>query len=162
MGHDIGCHTFSHYRLDQGSAEEMERDAVRNIRALEQILDGKRIEHFSYPFGQISFQAKRLLSGHYKTMRSSRPGINLARSDLYLLRAASIYAPSFDIEAIDSLIKRTVRRGGWLIFYTHGVDENPDSYSCTPEQLNRVIDRSKVSGARILPVSDAFETINQA
>lgn len=158
-GHDIACHTYSHYRLEEGSARAMERDSMRNTATLGSLLGGKKIEHFSYPFGQVSFAAKRLLSRHYKTMRSSRPGINSNLSDLYLLRAISIYNPTFNRGSIQSAIDTVVANGGWLIFYTHGVDESPDAYSCTPEQLDWVLARSMESGARMLPVSTAYELI---
>ena len=161
-GHDIGCHTYSHYRLSQGSAEEMARDADRNVQTLSAWLGGKPIEHFSYPFGQLSFKSKKLLSPHYKTMRSSRPGINQKGADLYLLRGTSIYNPSFDKSAIQRIIDETVISGGWLVLYTHGVDDNPGDYDCTPQQLEWVLEQAVASGARLLPVADAYDVINSA
>lgn len=159
-GHDIACHTYSHYRLDQGSAEEMERDAEQNINTLSSWIEGKPIQHFSYPFGLVSFKAKKLLSKHYKTMRSSRPGINTDPSDLYLLRATSIYNPSFNRSSMAELISTTVRQGGWLVLYTHGVDGNPGAYDCTPEQLDWVLGQAVNSGARILPIADAYDIVS--
>jgi peptidoglycan/xylan/chitin deacetylase (PgdA/CDA1 family) len=159
MGHDIACHTYSHYRLEQGSAEQMQRDAEKNIQALSKLLGDKPIEHFSYPFGQVSFKAKRLLSPHYKTMRGSRPGINLKNIDLYLLRAISVYNPIFNQPVLTKIIERAVHNGGWLIFYTHGVEDNPDRYDCTPEQLAWVLSEAVKSGAHILSVADAYNLI---
>jgi peptidoglycan/xylan/chitin deacetylase (PgdA/CDA1 family) len=160
-GHDIACHTYSHYRLEQGSAEQMERDAVKNIQTLSTLIGGKPIEHFSYPFGQFSFNAKRLLSQHYKTMRSARPGINLKKTDLYLLRAISIHNQLFNKSAISEIIKDVVKGGGWLIFYTHGVENNPGRYDCTPKQLDWVLAEAAKSDALILPVADAYKAIKQ-
>jgi peptidoglycan/xylan/chitin deacetylase (PgdA/CDA1 family) len=159
-GHDIGCHTYSHYKLNQGNAEKMELDAIKNIEILSSWIGGKPIEHFSYPFGQVSFKAKKLLSKHYKTMRSSRPGINTKSTDLYLLRATSIYNPSFSRSSLKTIIDETIEKGGWLILYTHGVDDNPDQYDCTPEQLDWVLEQASASEARILPVADAYQLIH--
>ena len=105
-GHDISCHTYSHYMLDKGTAQGLARDAQRNVRELCELLNCASIDHFSYPFGQVGFNVKRLLANNYKTMRSSRPGINQLTTDLYLLRAISIYNPTFDKKAIKLIIKK--------------------------------------------------------
>ena len=161
-GHHIACHTYSHYVLEQGTAEQMEQDAVKNIQALSNMIGGKPIEHFSYPFGQVSFKAKQLLSKHYKTMRSSRPGVNLKSTDLYLLRATSIYHPTFSESSIKKAIDAAVSSGGWLVFYTHGVEGHPGRYDCTPEQLDWVISESVKSDAHILPVADSYNLITNS
>jgi peptidoglycan/xylan/chitin deacetylase (PgdA/CDA1 family) len=162
QGHDIGCHTYSHYRLNLGSADEMMLDAEKNLQTLSRWLDGKPIEHFSYPFGLVSLKAKKLLSKHYKTMRSSRPGINSKRTDFNLLRATSIYNPSFNESSMLEIITDTVERGGWLVLYTHGVDNIPAPYDCTPSQLDWVLEKAVASGAQILPVAKAYEVISNA
>jgi len=161
-GHDIACHTYSHYSLLSGTPEELEQDAIINTKRLSSILQSLPVEHFSYPYGQVSFKAKKLLSRHYKTMRSSRPGINTNTSDLYLLRAESIYNPTFSKKHIQQLIKSTERDGGWLIFYTHGVTGDPDAYSCTPEQFEWVTNQCRNSSAWILPISDAYQHVISA
>ena len=158
-GHNIACHTYSHYMLDSGSPEGLERDAYKNIEALKSILGPVPIEHFSYPFGQVNFKTKKLLSKYYKSMRSSRPGINLSPTDLNLLRATSIYNPTFNKAHIIKLIKTTEQYGGWLIFYTHGVEDFPDNYSCTPVQFEWLIKQCSKSTAQLLTVSDACNTI---
>ncbi len=155
-GHDIACHTYSHYALDDGNANDLALDSAKNIESLGSIIGPDSIEHFSYPFGQVNFKAKKLLSKKYKTMRSSRPGINLGLTDLYLLRATSIYNPSFNKGSIKAVIEKAQRHGGWLIFYTHGVADEPDNYSCTPDQLEWVIQQCKKSDAEILSIADAY------
>lgn len=158
-GHNIACHTYSHYMLDTGSAEELERDARKNVRELKSILGPVSIEHFSYPFGQVNFKTKKLLSKYYKSMRSSQPGINLSPTDLYLLRATNIYNPTFNKAHIKQLINTAEQYGGWLIFYTHGVESSPDDYSCTPMQFEWLIKQCVKSTAQILPISEAYNAI---
>jgi peptidoglycan/xylan/chitin deacetylase (PgdA/CDA1 family) len=155
-GHDIGCHTYSHYMLDRGLADSLALDAQRNVRELCGLLNASSIDHFSYPFGQVNFTAKKLLAKRYRTMRSSRPGINQRSTDMYLLRANSVYDSTFNKEKLRQVIEEAERSRGWLIFYTHGVMHNPDAYSCTPEQLEWLIKQCKLSSARILTVSEAY------
>jgi len=159
QGHHIACHTYSHYRLSTGSVDGLVADAQRNVALLEELLDGHRIRHFSYPFGEVSFPLKRRLSSGYDTLRSSRPGINAGTTDLNLLRAISIYDPLFDRALILDTISHAVRAGGWLIFYTHGVHDRPDSFSCTPSQLAWVIDQCMQQEMLLLPVSSAYEAV---
>jgi len=158
-GHDIACHTYSHYMLNSGNANEMVMDSKKNVQSLQNILQGKKIKHFSYPYGQVSFKAKRLLSNYYKTMRSTRAGINSGNADLNFLLAVSIYSHNFDKEKIISLINQAVEKGGWLIFYTHSVNSTPNNYSCTPEQLDWVISQAANSGANLFSIAKAYDVI---
>ena len=159
QGHHIACHTYSHYRLDSGSVDGLVTDARKNAALLEKLLGGYPVRHFSYPFGQVSFRLKCRLSPAYDTLRSSRPGINLGKADLNLLRATSIYNPTFSRISMLGIIEKAARLGGWLIFYTHGVGEMPDDYSCTPEQLAWVIGECMSRDMSIMPVSSAHAAI---
>ncbi|HYQ71053.1 MAG TPA: polysaccharide deacetylase family protein [Gammaproteobacteria bacterium] len=161
QGHHIACHTFSHYRLEDGSVDGLITDARRNVALLEELLGKKPVRHFSYPFGQVNFELKCRLSPAYDTLRSSRPGINLGISDLNLLRATSIYNPTFSRTSMLGVIEKAARSGGWLIFYTHGVDDTPDDYSCTPEQLAWVIWQCASRDMLILPISSAHAAISE-
>lgn len=154
-GHEIGCHTYSHYRLDAGSARGLVADADRNVAALRGLLGDVPVRNFSYPFGQVNFELKRRLTDRYQTMRSSRPGVNARATDLSLLLATSIYDGRFSTEAMNEVIAQARREGGWLVFYTHGVSAAPGAYDCTPEQLAWVIERCLESGFRLLPIADA-------
>lgn len=161
LGHNIACHTYEHYMLDAGSAQELAADSKKNVASLKKLLGLEQIEHFSYPFGQVNFSLKKMLAKEYKTMRSSRPGINLKKTDLNLLKATSIYSPSFNKKNLQKLIEQTIAEHGWLILYTHGVNEHPDNYSCTPEQLAWVVDECRKSSAKILSISDAYQYLTE-
>ena len=158
-GHDIACHTYSHYMLKTGTAKDLAHDADKNVRKLKALLGTTSIEHFSYPFGQVNFKEKKLLANSYKTMRSSRPGINTSKTDMHLLRATSIYNPTFEKNKLIKIIEDAERQRGWLIFYTHGVNNKPDAYSCKTEQLQWVIQQCLASSFRILPISEAYSCI---
>ena len=64
-GHEVACHTYSHYRLSEGSASGLRRDAERNRRLLSEMTKEKFPRNFSFPFGEVSFEAKRKLAPHY-------------------------------------------------------------------------------------------------
>jgi peptidoglycan/xylan/chitin deacetylase (PgdA/CDA1 family) len=158
-GHDIACHTYSHYMLDSGTADELELDAQRNVRELCALLDLSSIEHFAYPYGRVNFTLKKLLAKNYKTMRSTLPGINQKSTDMYLLRANGISNHTFNKVIIRQMIKDAEHTGGWLIFYAHGVKYQPDAHSCSSEQFEWLIRECKSSSAQILTISEAYSTI---
>lgn len=156
-GHHIGCHTYTHYRLSSGSSSGLYWDALKNRLELSKVLGGTPIEHFAYPFGEVSFRAKRLLEKRYKTMRTVRPGINADRVDLNHLRAVRIVAGDVNRNWIQRLIELNVRRTGWLIFYTHGVELEPGPWDCSPDQLSWVIESCQRVGGEICTVAEAYE-----
>lgn len=158
-GHHIACHTYSHFFLEKDNAHEFVLDADKNINRLHSILGPAPIEHFSYPFGKVNFIAKKLLAKTYKTMRSTRPGINKSLTDMFLLRATRLYNEKFDKNLLIDIIRKTERSGGWLIFYTHGVEKNPDEYSCTSEQFKWILQACIASSAEILPIDQAYNKI---
>lgn len=156
QGHHIGCHTFSHYSLDRGSARGLADDATQNRSVLNAAL-GAEVDAFSYPFGEVSLAAKRLLRDRYSTLRSNRPGINRGRIDLSFLRSEQIYSRSLDRARIDALISDCARSGGWLIFYTHGIEPDPGPWDATPEDLRWLVERCRAASDNVLSVRDALD-----
>ena len=132
-GHEIGCHTFSHYRLATGSARGLVRDAIRNKNALGRLIGEKNVSSFSFPFGEVSLSAKRALRGEYDSLRSSRPGINRRTIDLACLRSFSVQRDVVSVPIISAWLDDLQEKGGWAIFYTHGVSRNPGYYDVRPE-----------------------------
>ncbi|MDH4283307.1 MAG: polysaccharide deacetylase family protein, partial [Myxococcales bacterium] len=122
-GFDIACHTFSHYSLDGGTSKGLALDAARNRLAFERELRVGRPRDFSYPFGEVSVSAKRLIGQSYATARGVYPGVNRVGSDLLLLRANPLFSTSADWEATKRMLDETTETSGWVIFYTHGVVE---------------------------------------
>lgn len=153
-GHTIGCHTWSHYSLHRGSVAGLVADARRNSKELASIL-GCRIDHFAYPFGEVSLRAKREMAQSYLTLRGIRPGVNSGTIDLNLIRAIPIYTEVFSEKYILSVIKRAAKLRGWILFYTHGVTERPEQYDSTLRQLRSVVKFAQEEGFRIVPVAEA-------
>jgi peptidoglycan/xylan/chitin deacetylase (PgdA/CDA1 family) len=160
-GHHIGCHTFTHYSLREGSAEGLYEDALAGKRALEPLVGGPSAEHVSCPYGAVSLRAKTLLRDVFATMRTSAPGINVGRVDLTYLRAENLYSRGLglDLDKVRRRVQSIGRRGGWLIFYTHGVSNNPGRYDTSSEDFRRTVEIVMESGAPVLPVPDALRRL---
>lgn len=145
-GFDIGCHTYSHYSLYAGTAGGVAEDTARNRAAFSADFNIAPPRDYSYPFGEVTVAAKRVLGAHYATMRSIYPGVNARGSDLLLLRANPVYSRSIQWAEIGRLLRQAVRHSGWLIFYTHGIEPAPDEWGCTAEDLDRLLHECKQAG----------------
>ena len=154
-GHEIGCHTFSHYRLSSGSTDEMARDTARNRAALAPILEGVAPQSFSFPFGHLSFAAKDRLAPHYNTLRSTRHGVNAGRIDLNCLKAVPLYEGQTTEAVIDGWLDRAEESRGWLLLYTHGVTEAPGRFDISPRLFESLLNRCRARGWPMLPVAQA-------
>jgi len=154
-GHELGCHTFSHLSCSLNSVRTIEADLTKNQAELHKVLPGYQLYQFAYPYGHVSVRAKRIAGHFFCSSRSTYPGINTAGSDLNLLLAARLYSrtPSPHIR---SLISEAVANCGWLIFYTHDVEQHPSPYGCTPQYLEDAVKCALDSGATILTVGQAL------
>jgi len=145
--------------LFAGTPEALRADAERNRTYLQSVLQSNVIEHFSFPFGEVSLTAKRTLLEDYRSLRSIYPGVNRGRVDLGLLRANSIYSATFEQARFERLVELAVRSHGWLILYTHGVCESPDKWSCTPRTVRLTVDHCLRAGMTPMSVSDVCREI---
>ncbi len=160
-GHQIGCHTLTHYSLRNGTPAGLYEDAVAGKRALESLLAGAPADHFAYPYGAVSVRAKALLQRAFTTMRTSTPGINAGRVDLSYLRAENLYSreSGLDLDRVRRRVQATAEGGGWLIFYTHGVSDDGDDYDTTRQDFRRAVEIVMESGLPVLPVARAVASI---
>ena len=159
-GHEIGCHTYSHYALHKGNSRDLYFDALKGKQALENIVGTGNVNNFSYPFGEISYLAKEKLQSLFSSMRTSTGGINKGRVDLNYLRAEHLYFNRQDMERIKRMISEVTEIGGWLIFYTHGVLHQPKAYDSSIVQFSEVVDEALNSGSLIEPVHKALQIIH--
>jgi hypothetical protein len=84
---------------------------------------------------------------------------NSGITDLNYLCAFFLEKSRDNPEAVKSLIDQNARARGWLIFATHDVCERPSPYGCTSEFFEQVVRWAVDSGACILPVVRALETL---
>ena len=152
-GHEIACHTYSHRNCAQSEKGLLQAEVRDNAGALAPIVDGKGMTSFSYPFGAVSPQARAVMGRSFSSCRGIQPGINERIPDYAELRANKIYATQFDQAKLRDLIDMNFALGGWLIFYTHDVEDSPSAFGCTQAQLETVVEYA-ARRMPVLPVRD--------
>jgi peptidoglycan/xylan/chitin deacetylase (PgdA/CDA1 family) len=154
-GHELGSHTFGHLSCRSTSLAGFEADVLKGKRAVEQLTGGNQPHTFSYPFGHVTWRAKKSIGALVTSCRGIMPGINESVVDLNLLQANSLYSRSFDPDAIDRLLQLNNRRHGWLLFYTHDIADGPSAFGCRRAEFEIAVKMACQSGAHILPVGQA-------
>jgi peptidoglycan/xylan/chitin deacetylase (PgdA/CDA1 family) len=155
-GHELGCHTYSHQSVLTTSRAALNADLDRNREVLLEASGAESLVSFAYPFGEVSWSAKAEISRRFGAARGVRQGINGGILDLSELRAVPIYSAYFSDDAVRALLRRTVRSRGWLIFYTHDVQDSPGTWGCTPDQFARVLELVLAARIEVLPVRSAL------
>src|SRR2546422_645712 len=159
VGHEIGSHTFSHVSVGSLSRRALAIETMRSIEVLQSMTGRSAVDHFAYPYGEITLSAKRWLARSFVTMRSIFPGVNVGRIDFSALRAVPLYQRAIDEEQIDRWICRNLSSAGWLIFYTHDVSETPSPYGVSTALFEAAVSKAVASGARVLNVEQACRVI---
>lgn len=154
-GHELGSHTFSHLSSRRTPYAAFADDVFKGRAALREMCKVEDSGNFAYPYGEATAYAKGKLGPTLTSCRGTIHGINFPAADLNLLRANPLYGGDEIVPTAETLIDSVVRRGGWLIFYTHDVQERPSHYGCTPSALRKVVEAVRNKGARILTVAQA-------
>jgi peptidoglycan/xylan/chitin deacetylase (PgdA/CDA1 family) len=158
-GHEIGCHTFSHVRVDALDAAAVDEECERNAAALGALCPGLEMTNFCYPFGRVSLPRKRQLGRRFDTCRGIYEGINAGIADLALLRVVELYDRTLTPEKLKRVLRETRERNGWLIFYTHDVAETPSWIGCSPRRLRETIAAVQAENMRCLTIRDGLAAI---
>ena len=140
-GHEVACHTFSHLDCGQADRTTITADVDRNGVALA-MRGAPDPVSFAYPYGDVSFAAKKALGGRFKTLRTVQAGLVTNGADANQLPAVGIEGEDGEARAL-RWMDEAVRRKAWLILYTHDVAEAPSAWGCTPEALARLAERAK-------------------
>lgn len=89
-GFEVGSHGATHRYLDDLSPSDLRAEVVGSRDRLEQWL-GTRVQHFSCPGGRYDARARALVrESGYRSMATSRLGLNPAGGDPYALRREPI------------------------------------------------------------------------
>lgn len=146
QGHELGCHTYDHLYFKQvNDYNQILEDALKNQTVLEESGLGVKFENFAYPFGAQTYNAKKVVSGFYNTCRgiyygkNLSKGVNVGKADLNNLLAINLYEEFNKLSNIYSLLEEFSNNGGWLIFYTHDVNEDYSQYGCSPDFFESVL-----------------------
>ncbi len=158
-GHEIACHTYSHTPVVGISRQELAGDLDRNRCFLQGIVGNVPVRNFAYPYGDISFAAKRYLGERYDSCRATIPGVNADVADLGVLKCNALEQASIGRQGISHLITETVRRNGWLLFASHDVNDAPSPYGIRPDLLTFALRSALAAGCRLVTVAQALRIL---
>jgi peptidoglycan/xylan/chitin deacetylase (PgdA/CDA1 family) len=159
-GHELGCHSYSHIHFFKTkNTDKIKEDLITNQSILKELRLNTSFESFSYPYGEQTIISKKVVSGMYKSCRGTDNGINYGKVDLNSLRSVKLYEKKSSLEDIDSLLDQFDNKGGWLIFYTHDVQENFSAGGCSPEYLEAVVKKSIEHGFEIKSIKQAVSSL---
>jgi peptidoglycan/xylan/chitin deacetylase (PgdA/CDA1 family) len=161
-GHEIGCHTFSHPRVDQIDTRALEEECSRNRDTLREVCTGIELTNFCYPFGRLSLGPKRYLEQRFDSCRGTYRGINAGIIDLGLLKVIPLYDLTLTDDRLQQVLRKTREHTGWLIFYAHDVAESPSDIGCSPQLLRATVEAAQAAGMRCLPIRAALVAIGYA
>jgi peptidoglycan/xylan/chitin deacetylase (PgdA/CDA1 family) len=155
-GHEIGCHTFSHQRACDLSAESLAAEIADNQRYLRSLDPSIKVENFAYPFGYGSFVRKIQLRTAFQSCRSIMPGVNSGTVDLQFLRALPLIDRRIDRDGIERAFDEAQTTNGWLIFYSHDVADRPSLYGCSPALMNHALEAAAKRNIPVLNMAEAL------
>lgn len=158
-GHEIGCHTFSHVRVEDLDARRMEEECGQNLRRLRELCPGIAVTNFCYPFGRASLPRKVQLQKRFDSCRGVYEGINAGTADLGMLRMIELYDRTLTPDKLRRVLRETRERNGWLIFATHDVADTPSWIGCSPRLLRETVAAVQAENMQCLPVRDALTAI---
>lgn len=156
-GHEIGCHTFSHPHMRVLKRSQMESEFQRNSDEVRKADPDLQMTSFAYPYGEVSFSAKRAAAAWFSVARGVRPGLNRRIVDLSELRSYSLCNLTFDQGRLGTLVQEAARKRAWLVFTCHDVRESPSEWGCTPGQFEFVLNEVLRSGIPVLTLKAALE-----
>lgn len=156
-GHEIACHSYAHQATPGLPPEALAEDWARNAEFLRPFLKGGTAESYAFPYGLASPRTKRFYARRFTNVRGVHPRLNSGRVDLALLHALSMETRCWDWEAIAAAIRRARHDRAWIVFYTHGVSDDPGPYDSTPAMLSQVLARLAEARIEVLPMREAVK-----
>lgn len=157
-GSELACHTYSHLHFFEAGDDEIITDLKENLHSIETLVPGYQFKNISYPFGEQSLKARKILREKFRSARSVYRGINSGDVDLNCLRSIRLYN-SISISEIFKIIDRAIETKSWIIFYTHDVDSNPSSIGCSPGYFEEVVKYCHEKKLKVLTINEALDLI---
>lgn len=114
---------------------------------------------FCYPIDLPRVQTKRMVRKHFVCCRGGGQTFNAGEADLNCLSAYFLEKSRDYPDRIKDVKARNSQARGWLIFATHDVSDAPTPYGCTPGLFRDIVRSVVDSGARVLPVCDAWRAL---
>lgn len=158
-GHELGCHTFAHCHSWNTAPSAFEESIIENERRLRELLPEASFKTLAYPIAGPRPHTKRRAARHFPCCRWGGQTYNVGVTDRCLLSGFFLEQSTHEPDAVKRTIDGNAEDCGWLIFATHDVCETPTRFGCTPGFFEDVVRYAKHSGARILPVGEAFDVV---
>jgi glycosyltransferase involved in cell wall biosynthesis len=158
-GHELGCHTFSHCDAWDTQPSVFEDAIIRNRQALTELAPQASFKTFSYPIDVPRARTIQRASKYFACCRCGGQTFNGGKTDLNYLSAFFLEKSRDKPEAIKNMIDQNRRARGWLIFATHDISNDPTHWGCVPEFFEEIVRYAVNSGARVLPVFQAYEAL---
>lgn len=156
---ELGCHTWGHTDLYRISFEKGRADIEKNQTEIQTLMPGYALRNFSYPFGSQTLPIKKFVSKQFKSARGIEEGINTQGTDLFNLKTVKLYERKYSLGYIFNKIKEAQESNGWLIFYTHDVDEKYTDWGCSPAYFETVVHECAKRGITVATIDDALSHI---
>lgn len=153
-GHDLGDHTYNHFNAFKVTNTDYEIAIKKNREKFQELFSIDNFNSFAYPFGYLKPATKKIVRCYYRFARGIEDGINVGITDLILLKAVHVKGGIENIEYYKNLISINKEKKGWLIFFTHEVENSPTPFGCNEELLSRIIELSLESGSEIMNISE--------
>jgi hypothetical protein len=127
---------------------------------IQNIIPEYRLENFSFPFGEQSLISRNIIKHRYRSARSIYKGINSGKVDLNGLKSIRLYE-HISLDEIFQLINKAMEINGWIVFYTHDVENSHSDIGCTPEYFEKVVKYCYERKLKVLTVNDALNFIEK-
>lgn len=160
--HELGCHTYSHCHSGATETGVFEESIRKNRLALNTFAPGVSFQTLAYPISQPRIWTKHRVARYFVCCRGGGQTFNVGTADLNCLSAYFLEKNRDNPEAIKNVIEQNRQARGWLIFATHDVCDSPSPWGCPPEFFEKIVQYAVGSGARILPVVQAWEALRAA
>jgi peptidoglycan/xylan/chitin deacetylase (PgdA/CDA1 family) len=159
QGHELGCHTFNHCHALDTKTGLFEAAILKNRATLQGLFPGASLRTLSYPISPPRPRTKQRMARHFVCCRGGGQTFNSGTLDLNYLSAYFLEKSRSDPDAVKSVIDQNRLASGWLILATHDVCESPTNWGCRPDFFEDIVQYAVSSGARVLPVYQAFQTL---
>jgi peptidoglycan/xylan/chitin deacetylase (PgdA/CDA1 family) len=159
-GGEVACHTFNHIHLYTSGKSKITADLEQNEKRIKELIPGHKFANFSYPYGEQTFTSKRILRNRYKSARSVKSGINSGKPDLINLKAVELN-DALKLDDVFSIVEEAIQQKGWLIFYTHDVEENYTPIGCSTAYFEQVVAYCAKKNIRVLTIEKVLEKVEQ-
>jgi hypothetical protein len=159
QGHELGCHTFSHCDAWDTRPSAFENAILQNRQVLNELAPGASFKTFSYPIDVPRARTIQRASKYFVCCRCGGQTFNSGNADLNYLSAFFLEKSRDHPEIIKHLIDQNRHARGWLILATHDVCKDPTRWGCTPDFFEEIVRYAVNSGARIMPVFQAYEVL---